>query len=80
LIGAVLVTLYLGVGACVLAGLSGFAGAAVIAALKQDIHTLRHRSPIALIAIALVWVTAALVAWPIIATCETITRRAARGC
>lgn len=73
---AVLILLaYLVVGAILLVLLAGFEGPAVTAALRRDLRALRARGPLAVAACGPVWVAGAVVAWPVVAACETINWR-----
>ena len=66
---------YLVVGAVLLVLLSGTEGPAVTAALRRDLRTLRARGPLAVAAGGPLWLAGAVVAWPVVATCEAIDWR-----
>jgi hypothetical protein len=70
-----LVLLYFTVGTILLILLAGFEGPTVTAAFRRDLHILRARGPLALVAGGPVWVLGAVAAWPVVAACEAITWR-----
>jgi hypothetical protein len=70
-----LLLLYLTVGAILLILLAGFEGPTVTAAFRRDLHILRARGSLALVAGGPVWVLGAVAAWPGVAACEAITWR-----
>jgi hypothetical protein len=70
-----LLVLYVVAGAILLILLAGFDGPTVTAAFRRDLHALRSRGSLALVAGGPVWVAGAVVAWPVVAACEAITWR-----
>jgi hypothetical protein len=70
-----LLLLYLTVGAILLVLLAGFEGPTVTAAFRRDLHILRTRGSLALVAGGPIWVLGAVAAWPVVAACEAISWR-----
>lgn len=66
---------YLVVGAILLIVLSGADGPTVTAAFRRDLRALRAHGSLALVAGGPVWVAGAVIAWPVVATCEAINWR-----
>ena len=73
--GLAILLVYLVVGAILLILLAGFDGPAVTAALRRDLRALRARGPLAVATGGPVWVAGAVIAWPVVATCEAINWR-----
>jgi hypothetical protein len=70
-----LLLVYLLVGVVLLVVLAGFDGPTVTAALRRDLRAARAHGPLAVVATGPVWVAGAVVAWPVVATCEAIDWR-----
>jgi hypothetical protein len=66
---------YLIVGAILLILLAGFEGPAVTAAFRRDLRALRAHGSLAVVAGSPIWVAGAVIAWPVVATCEAINWR-----
>lgn len=66
---------YLVVGAILLVLLAGFEGPAVTAAFRRDLRALRAHGSLAVVAGSPIWVAGAVIAWPVVATCEAINWR-----
>jgi hypothetical protein len=66
---------YLVVGVILLILLAGFEGPAVTAAFRRDLRALRAHGSLAVVAGSPIWVAGAVIAWPVVATCEAINWR-----
>jgi hypothetical protein len=66
---------YVVVGAILLVLLTGFEGPAVTAAFRRDLRALRAHGSLAVVAGSPIWVAGAVIAWPVVATCEAINWR-----
>jgi hypothetical protein len=71
----ILLLLYVIVGAILLILLAGIEGPAITAAFRRDLRALRAHGSLALVAGSPVWVAGAVIAWPVVATCEAINWR-----
>jgi hypothetical protein len=71
----ILLLLYVIVGAILLILLAGIEGPAITAALRRDLRALQAHGSLALVAGSPVWVAGAVIAWPVVATCEAINWR-----
>jgi hypothetical protein len=63
------------VGAILLILLAGFEGPAVTEAFRRDLRALRAHGSLAVVTGGPVWVAGAVIAWPVVATCEAINWR-----